>query len=54
MKRVLIAFSAFALTTSVMAQTKSAAPATTTTAVQQKKADDLVKFTEVKHDFGKN
>jgi hypothetical protein len=51
MKRILIAFCAFALTTSVMAQTKPA-PATQT-AVQQKKADEAVKFTELKHDFGK-
>jgi len=50
MKRILVAFCAFALTTSVMAQTKPAAP---TTAVQQKKADELVKFTETKYDFGK-
>ncbi len=51
MKRILIAFSAFALTTSVMAQTKQAVPATSV--VQQKKADEVVKFTELKHDFGK-
>ena len=50
MKRILVAFCALALTTSVMAQTKPAAP---TAAVQQKKADELVKFTETKYDFGK-
>ncbi|MEO5998431.1 MAG: DUF1573 domain-containing protein [Chitinophagaceae bacterium] len=50
MKRILVAFCALALATSVMAQTK---PVAQTAAVQQKKADELVKFTEVKHDFGK-
>jgi len=50
MKRILVAFCALALTTSVMAQTK---PVAQSASVQQKKADELVKFTETKHDFGK-
>ncbi len=50
MKKILIAFFALALTTSVMSQTKSAQ---STATVQQKKADEAVKFTELKHDFGK-
>lgn len=50
MKRILIAFCALALTTSVMSQNKATQPVTT---VQQKKADEVVKFTELKHDFGK-
>jgi hypothetical protein len=50
MKRALIAFCALAITSSVMAQVK---PAAQTTAVQTKKADEQVKFTEVSHDFGK-
>lgn len=41
MKRILVALCAIALTTSLMAQT------------QVKKADELVKFTETKYDFGK-
>ncbi len=50
MKRVIIAFCALALTATGMAQTNTAAKAAT---VQTKKADDLVKFSDTKHDFGK-
>jgi hypothetical protein len=49
MKRILIAFCALALTSTAMAQAKPAPQ----TAVQTKKADEQVKFAEVKHDFGK-
>lgn len=50
MKRILIAFCALALTSTVMAQAK---PVAQTATVQQKKAEEQVKFTELKHDFGK-
>ena len=50
MKRILIAFCALALTSTVIAQVKPTAPST---AAQTKKADEQVKFSEVKHDFGK-
>lgn len=50
MKRVIIAFCALALTATGMSQTNSAAQ---TASVQSKNANELVKFTEVKHDFGK-
>jgi len=49
MKRILVAFFALALTSNVMAQAKPVS----NVAVQQKKAYDQVKFTELKHDFGK-
>ncbi|MEJ7739980.1 MAG: DUF1573 domain-containing protein [Chitinophagaceae bacterium] len=51
MKRIFIAFCALALTTAVTAQTNTAV--NTTTQVKQKKADELVKFTESRYDFGK-
>lgn len=51
MKRILIAFCALALATSGMSQNKPAAQPTSSS--QSKKADELVKFTELKHDFGK-
>lgn len=44
MKRILVALCAFALTSSLMAQNQ---------ATQAKKADELVKFSESKYDFGK-
>jgi hypothetical protein len=56
MKKVIIAFCAFALSTSVMAQTTTAttaSPAQSDAAAKTKKADEVIKFSEVKYDFGK-
>lgn len=53
MKKVIIAFCAFALSTSVMAQTTGTAASQTDVVAKSKKADEVLKFTETKHDFGK-
>jgi hypothetical protein len=51
MKRILIAFCVFSLSTAAIAQTS--ATSAPVTVVSKKKASDAVKFSEEKHDFGK-
>ena len=51
MKRILIALCAFSISTAAISQITTANAATPV--VKQKKATELVKFMEEKHDFGK-
>lgn len=51
MKRILIAFCVFSLSTAAIAQTS--ATSAPVTVVSKKKAADAVKFNDEKHDFGK-
>ena len=54
MKRISVALLALSLTTAALAQTSlTSKKETTPVTVKAKKADDVVKFAEFKHDFGK-
>lgn len=58
MKKIFVALCAFALANSVIAQNNAANQTAavgnqSATVSKQKKANELVKFTELKHDFGK-